>query len=139
MSRWQASGMALTLLLVAGCTGPDPALTQRVEVVTWPELEAILNSEAWMPISRSAESGDVAGVKANLEDPNFVAAVEQFAAAPIPSKFASPAREEAKKKVVELHQALIEKGKGGASPTEVKDLIAQLAEANGKLTDPNLK
>jgi hypothetical protein len=125
--------------LCLGCGGPSPELTKPVEAVTWPALEAIQSPDVSMGIHRAAETGDVAGFKSAGGNPQLKELVDKFEAEPIPQKFASPAREEAKKAMVDAYRAVIEKAAGSPSPSEMKSLKEALSDASVKLTDPNLK
>jgi hypothetical protein len=129
----------LSFLMISGCSNVKPELSKPPEVVTWPALQALQSPDINMGIVRSAQMKDFKSLKANLADAKLEEAVKKFEDEPIPSKFASPAREEAKKNVVKEYKYLISSSKGMASNNDLKSGVDALQQSIAKLTDPSLK
>lgn len=125
--------------ILVGCSNVPAELSKPPEVVTWPALQALQAPEVNMGIVRSAQMNDLKSLKSNAADPKLEELVKKFEAEPIPSKFASKARDEAKAKVVEGYKYLISTAKGMGSGSDLKKTVEELQVNVGKLTDPALK
>jgi hypothetical protein len=138
--RWICLFTLVSLLSFAGC-GNNSArqMSQSTKAVEWPAQKALMDSKLLQPIGmgiqmRRIEEARKAATSAELEQ--ALAAFEKEA---IPSGAASPARESAKKEVVEAYKSLIEKAKSNAPLKELQDAFAAVTAANNKLVDPALK
>jgi len=132
--------VAFVIAYISGCGGgPTPGLTKQQETIAWPALDAIQAPMISMGIHRTADSGDVAGFKKAATDPKLAELVDNLEKEPIPSKWASPAREQAKKDTVDAYRSLIEMAQGSPSAKDIKAKAAEVGTLRSKLADPDLK
>ena len=111
----------LVVVLVAGCGDPAAKLQSKtIEIPSWGALDKLRSEEVMRPVENPAANNDWAGVKAGLVSDAFKAAVEEFASAPIPSKFATEQRKAAKEEAAKKFQALIEAAGKNAPDAEIK-------------------
>ena len=136
--RFPVFGLVCTTLLV-GCNNGPAELSKKNEVVSWSSLEDLRKPEIGMGIFRSAQMGDEETLKKTLADPKVEEFVKAFESDPIPKKYASKAREDAKAAVVTEFKLLLSTAKMGASFDDLKRSADALLQNIGKLTDPALK
>lgn len=129
----------LSASMFIGCNNVSPELSKPTEVVTWPALQALQAPEINMGIIRSAQMNDLKGLKTVATDPKLDELVKKLEDEPIPSKFASKAREDAKKQLVGEYRALISGAKGTASGPDLKQTVESITQSLTKITDPALK
>lgn len=129
----------LSASMFIGCSNVSSELSKPTEVVTWPALQALQSPDIHMGIIRSAQMNDMKGLKAHASDPKLDELVKKLEDEPIPSKFASKAREDAKKQLVGEYRALISGAKGMASGPDMKRTVQSITESLTKITDPALK
>lgn len=108
-------------LVVAGCDGTasqKSRLEGQQQAPTWPALQAF-NGESGLPVVGMGmeRQGPKAGKQA-AATPQFKGLLDAFEKEPIPSKWATAAREAAKKDVVDSLRKLAEAG----SDDEIKSL-----------------
>lgn len=140
VNRRDASICLIAAFLVIGCSNQQVKdLSKPTKTVTWKELQALQAPEVNMGLVMSAQRGDAAGIKKAATDPKLSELVDEFEKAPIPSQFASPAREKAKTKVVTGYKSLIVSAKGSGSPKELKDTVMSIQEGISEMTSPDLK
>ncbi len=137
-SRFLAVGL-VSVSVFFGCSNVSPELSKPTEVVTWPALQALQSPEINMGIIRSAQMNDLKGLKAHASDPKLDELVKKLEDEPIPSKFASKAREDVKKQLVGEYRALISGAKGMASGPDMKRTVQSITESLTKIVDPALK
>ena len=141
MNRWLRTVWALLFAVVlAGCGNRAARdLSQRTENVSWPAQQALMDLKYMQPIGMGIQMGDLKEARKTATSPEFEQALTNFEKEPIPSSAASPAREAAKKEVVDAYKTLIEKAKSNASIKDMKETLTVVTNANAKLVDPNLK
>ena len=113
-------GLCLTGTLIAatGCSGND--LPPAQDVPHWEALDKLNSEEVMYPVVISAEHKDWKTVASEAAKPEFKGAVEAFASAEIPGKYATDARKQAKKQAVKDLKALIAAGEKKAPPKQIE-------------------
>jgi len=112
--------LALVVSGLVGCSDPASLHQHDAEYPTWPALEKLRGEELMMPIATSAEMGDWNEVRSLVVADGFKAAVEEFASAPAPGRWAE--RAAAKDKAAADLKALIEAAEQNKSPKELESL-----------------
>lgn len=132
-------GLLVVSGLIAGC-GPDTSnISKPTEVVSWPALKSLNDPSVTMGIYMPSQMGDFAGCRKNASDPKLNELVTAFESEAIPDQYKSPAREEAKQKVVTAYKAIIANAKSNGSNDELKKSIDTVKTGMASLIDPNLK
>ncbi|MBL7044951.1 MAG: hypothetical protein ISR77_40365 [Pirellulaceae bacterium] len=126
-NRWL---LAFVLLMLAGCGNPA-AKMQSQETPNWPALDA-LQQDAIIGIGMGMDMGGPKEAQRATSTPAFKKVVDDFANAPIPSKFATSEREAAKTQLVEN----LRKFSQGGSDDELKALWEQIGANVKTLTTP---
>jgi len=113
-------GLVVACTLV-GCGNPAAKFQEgAVETPTWEALEKLRSEEVLMPVGMAAMNEDWKGLKEQVTRSEFKAAVDGFAKAEIPSKFATDERKAAKEQAVADLRKLIEAAESGASDADLK-------------------
>lgn len=126
--------LALLALLVAGCE-PGASARRQMEgakAPDWPELQALQGDGGLMVVGMALDrEGAKAATKAAAA-PQFKQLVDAFEKAPIPSGYATAARETAKKNIVDSLRKVAE----GGSDEELKSLWQKVRENMKTVTSP---
>ena len=125
--------------LIIGCGGSSREMSQPTKAVSWPAQKALMDLKILMPIGMAIQTKNVAEARTACSSPDVEKAVDDFEKAEVPKAFASPARETAKKAVVDAYKAMISKGKSNGSLKDLEDARNAVSAATAKLTDGNLK
>lgn len=123
--------VVLLLGVIAGC-GSDAAKKMGGGLPpSWPELDAV-NEVCVTAIGMGMDMEGPAAAHQAASTPEFKQAVDAFESAPIPSEFATAARETAKTELVQNLRAFIE----GGSDDELKALFEKIGANHQALTTP---
>lgn len=126
--------LALLALIVVGCEPGASAKKQMqgAAAPTWPALQALQGQGGLMDVGMALDRQGAKGAKEAASAPQFKQLVDEFEKAPIPSGFASSARETAKKNVVES----LRKIAAGGSDEEVKALWQKVRDNMNTVSSP---
>lgn len=125
---------ALLALMIVGCDG-SASQRSRMEgkqAPNWPALQAMKDQGGLMTVGMSLQMQGPQAAKAAAAAPQFKQLLDNFEKEPIPSEFSTPARETAKKDVVESLRKLAEAG----SDAEIKTLWEKAQEGMKVLSSP---
>jgi hypothetical protein len=129
--------MTAVVMLLAfasvGCSGAAGVHHANAEYPTWPAVEKFC-SEELTPIAMTADFGDWEKFRALVIAADYRAAVEEFAATPVPTKWATPERTAAKDKAAADMKALIEAAESKKPPKELESLWKAACQSLGELT-----
>lgn len=140
LNRGVTSVLVVLLAMTLGCAADNTAnLSKPTEVVTWPALKALNDPSLSMSLFMPSQMGDFKTCRKNVSDAKLEDLLSAFEAEAIPSNFASPARDEAKQKVVAAYKAVIANAKGNGSDADLKKALDDVRSGLASLTDPTLK
>jgi hypothetical protein len=126
----------MLLLALVGCTSSDEKKLQgSVEDVTWPALQNMTDDTILRPIVMPVSMDTPGPAKTHLStDTKFKEALDAFEKEPIPGKFSTPAREEARKDAIKHYRAAIEGAKSGIPDAEFSEHVKAATKSMGVLT-----
>ena len=129
--------MTAVVMLLAfasvGCSGNAGVHHANAEYPTWPAVERF-RSEELMPIAMTADFGDWKKFRTLVIAADYRKAVEEFAATPVPTKWATPERTAVKDKAAADMKALIEAAEANKPPKEIESLWKAVCQSLGELT-----
>lgn len=106
------------LVTITGCSGGN--LPPAQDVPHWEALDKLRSEEVSYGLVISADNKDWKAVGTEAARAEYKAAVEAFATAEIPGKYATDARKQAKEQAVKDLRALIAAGERKASPKQIE-------------------
>lgn len=128
--------MTAVVILVAlasvGCSGAGGVHQSNAEYAAWPAVDR-LRSDEFMPIAMTADSGDWKTFQSLVIAADYRAAVDEFAATPVPKKWATSERTAAKDKAAADMKALIEAAEAKKPPKELESLWKAVCQSLGEL------
>lgn len=126
--------LALLALIVAGCE-PGGSAKKQMEgsaAPTWPALQALQGDGGLMVVGMALGREGPKAAQDAASSPKFKELVDNFEKAPLPTGYASAARETAKKNVVEALRKIAQ----GGSADELKTLWKQVQDNMTAVTAP---
>jgi len=128
--------MTAVVMLMAfatvGCSGAAGVHHANAEYPTWPAVDRFRSDEL-TPIAMTADFGDWKKFRTLVIAADYRAAVEEFAATPVPKKWATPERTAAKDKAAADMKALIEAAEANKPPQEIESLWKAVCQSLGEL------
>jgi hypothetical protein len=131
----QPSMTAVVMLLAfatVGCSGTAGVHHSNAEYPTWPAVDRF-RSEELTPVAMTADFGDWKKFRTLVIAADYRAAVEEFAATPVPKKWATSERMAAKDKAAADMKALIEAAEAKKPPEELESLWKAVCQSLGEL------
>jgi hypothetical protein len=132
-----APSMTAVVMLMAlasfGCSGSAGVHRANADYPRWPAVEKF-SSEELTPIAMTADFGDWKKFQTLVIAADYRAAVEEFTATPVPTKWATPERTAAKDKAAADMKALIEAAEAKKPPKELESLWKAVCQSLGELT-----
>ena len=131
--------LLMVCVLSLGCANDTSHLSKPTETVTWPALNAMNDPAISMGLIMPSQMGDFKTCRKNAADPKLAELVSALDTEVIPEKYASPARDAAKRKVVLAYRSLMLNAKSNGSEQDLKQALADVKSGMAALADPNLK
>jgi hypothetical protein len=122
----------LMALASVGCSGAGGVHHANADYPTWPAVDRFRSDEL-TPIAMTADSGDWKTFQSLVVAADYRSAVEEFAATPVPRKWATSERTAAKDKAAADMKALIEAAEAKKPPKELESLWKAVCQSLGEV------
>jgi hypothetical protein len=122
----------LMALASVGCSGAGGVHHANADYPTWPAVDRFRSDEL-TPIAMTADSGDWKTFQSLVVAADYRSAVEEFAATPVPRKWATSERTAAKDKAAADMKVLIEAAEAKKPPKELESLWKAVCQSLGEV------